>query len=33
MQYLMDNGYLTKILAAYGAENAGLTKAELNPGL
>lgn len=33
MQYLMNNGYLTKILAAYGAENAGLTKAELNPGL
>ena len=33
MQYLMDNGYLTKILAAYGAENAGLTTAELNPGL
>ncbi|PKY66233.1 ABC transporter substrate-binding protein [Schaalia turicensis] len=33
MQYLIDNGYLTKILAAYGAENAGLTKAELNPGL
>lgn len=33
MQYLMDNGYLTKILAAYGAENAGLTKAELNPDL
>ena len=33
MQYLIDNGYLTKILAAYGAENAGLTKAELNPDL
>lgn len=33
MQYLMDNGYLTKILAAYGAEDAGLTTAELNPGL
>lgn len=33
MQYLIDNGYLTKILAAYGAENAGLTKAELNPAL
>lgn len=33
MQYLIDNGYLTKILAAYGAEDAGLTTAELNPGL
>lgn len=33
MQYLMDNGYLTKILAVYGAEDAGLTTAELNPGL
>lgn len=33
MQYLINNGYLTKILAAYGAENAGLTKAELNPAL
>lgn len=33
MQYLMDNDYLTKILAAYGAEDAGLTTAELNPGL
>lgn len=33
MQYLIDNGYLTKILAAYGAEDAGLTKAELNPDL
>ena len=31
MQYLMDNGYLKDILATYGAENAALTTAELNP--
>ena len=33
MQYLMDNGYLTDILASYGAENAALTTAELNPSV
>ncbi|MDO5721040.1 MAG: ABC transporter substrate-binding protein [Actinomycetaceae bacterium] len=32
MQYLMDEGYLDKILAQYGAEDAGLKTAELNPG-
>ena len=31
MQYLMDNGYLKDILASYGAENAALTTATLNP--
>lgn len=31
MQYLMDNGYLTDILAHYGADSAALTTAELNP--
>ena len=31
MQYLMDNGYLTDILASYGAEDAVLTTAALNP--
>lgn len=31
MQYLMDNGYLTDILATYGAQDAALTTAELNP--
>ena len=31
MQYLMDNGYLNDILASYGAENAALTTATLNP--
>ena len=31
MQYLMDNGYLTDILAKYGAQDAALTTAELNP--
>ena len=31
MQYLMDNGYLTDILATYGADSAALTTAELNP--
>ena len=31
MQYLMDNGYLKDILATYGAQNAALTTAELNP--
>lgn len=31
LQYLMDNGYLGKILGAYGAQDAALTKAELNP--
>ena len=33
IQYLMDNGYLTDILATYGAENAALTTAELNPSV
>lgn len=33
MQYLMDEGILTEILAAYGAENAALTTAEINPAL
>ena len=31
MQYLMDNGYLTDILTTYGAQDAALTTAELNP--
>ena len=31
VQYLMDNGYLTKILDNYGAGSAALTQAELNP--
>ncbi|MCD4550370.1 ABC transporter substrate-binding protein [Schaalia sp. lx-260] len=31
MQYLMDKGYLTKILAAYGAQNAALSNAEVDP--
>ena len=31
MQYLMDEGYLKEILASYGAQNAALTTAELNP--
>ena len=33
MQYLMDNGYLNDILASYGAENAALTTAALNPSV
>ena len=33
MQYLMDNGYLNDILASYGAENAALTTAALNPSI
>ena len=33
MQYLMDNGYLTDILATYGADNAALTTADLNPSV
>ena len=33
MQYLMDNGYLNDILATYGAENAALTTATLNPSV
>ena len=33
MQYLMDNGYLTDILAHYGADSAALTTAELNPSV
>ncbi|OFQ24191.1 ABC transporter substrate-binding protein [Actinomyces sp. HMSC062G12] len=31
MQYLMDNGYLKDILATYGAHDAALTTAQLNP--
>ena len=31
MQYLMDGGYLTDILARYGAQDAALTSAQLNP--
>ena len=31
MQYLMDNGYLTDILATYGADGAALTSADVNP--
>ena len=31
MQYLMDNGYLKDILSTYGAQDAALTTAELNP--
>ena len=31
MQYLMDNGYLKDILGHYGAQDAALTTAELNP--
>ena len=31
MQYLMDNGYLADIMASYGAQDAALTTAELNP--
>ncbi|MGP1497723.1 MAG: ABC transporter substrate-binding protein [Schaalia odontolytica] len=31
MQYLMDNGYLKDILATYGADNAALATADLNP--
>ena len=31
MQYLMDNGYLKDILTTYGAQDAALTTAELNP--
>ena len=33
MQYLMDNGYLNDILTSYGAENAALTTATLNPSV
>lgn len=33
LQYLMDNGYLTQILGAYGAQDAALTTAELNPAV
>ena len=31
MQYLMDNGYLEDILDTYGAKEAALKTAELNP--
>ena len=31
MQYLMDNGYLKDILTTYGAQDAALTTAALNP--
>lgn len=33
LQYLMDEGYLEKILAPYGADGAALKVAELNPAL
>lgn len=33
LQYLMDEGYLEKILAPYGAEGSALKTAELNPAL
>lgn len=33
MQYLIDEGYLEKILAPYGSQNAALKTAELNPAL
>ena len=33
LQYLMDQGDLTKILGAYGAEDAALTTAEINPSV
>ena len=33
MQYLMDNGYLTDILATYGADSAALTSADVNPAV
>ncbi len=32
MQYLMDEGYLEKILGNFGSESIGLSKAEINPG-
>lgn len=31
LQYLMDEGYLKQMLAAYGAEDIGLTTSEINP--
>ena len=31
MQHLMDEGYLTQILAVYGAEGSALTQARVNP--
>lgn len=31
LQYLMDEGYFQQILSVYGAEDVGLTTAELNP--
>lgn len=31
LQYLMDEGYLKQILAGYGAEDAALTQAQINP--
>ena len=33
LQYLMDNGQLKEILGAYGAEDAALSTAELNPSV
>ncbi|MDN6565790.1 MAG: ABC transporter substrate-binding protein [Actinomyces sp.] len=33
VQYLMDNGQLTQILGAYGAQDAALSTAELNPAV
>jgi len=31
LQYLMDNGYLTRILSAYDAQDVGLDQAQINP--
>ena len=31
LQYLMDNGYLSDILASYGAQDAALSTADINP--
>lgn len=31
VQYLMDEGYLSQIMAQYGSENAALTKSQINP--
>ncbi len=33
LQYLMDNGYLNEILGTYGAEDAALTRAQINPSV
>ena len=31
VQYLMDNGYVDKILATYGSKQGALKTAEINP--